>query len=234
MRLLYIFAHPDDESFGCSLAMLQQLADGHEVHLFTLTRGEGSSERERLGVDTAELGRMRTRELEAAAEQLGLSSLRIADFPDGRLVDEDPRPIEAAIGARLKAVDPQVVVTFPAHGLNGHGDHCVAHATCTRAWCDWRERVGGPRRLAFIGIAEDAAERRPVPMHPLREVEIDCRIQVDEATEAIARRALACHRSQLPIIERHRPLDLLRGAMVFRCFGEHHQPPLTELTAALR
>ncbi|MFC2176745.1 PIG-L family deacetylase, partial [Bacteroidota bacterium] len=36
MRLLYIFPHPDDESFGPIPAIHQQLAQGNEVFLLTL------------------------------------------------------------------------------------------------------------------------------------------------------------------------------------------------------
>ncbi|MFC1733666.1 PIG-L deacetylase family protein, partial [candidate division KSB1 bacterium] len=38
MTFLYIYPHPDDESFGSAHAMSKQLRQGHEVYLLTLTR----------------------------------------------------------------------------------------------------------------------------------------------------------------------------------------------------
>ncbi|MEM8600085.1 MAG: PIG-L family deacetylase, partial [Bacteroidota bacterium] len=38
MTLLYVFPHPDDESFCPGPAMARQAREGHAVHLLTLTR----------------------------------------------------------------------------------------------------------------------------------------------------------------------------------------------------
>ena len=45
MKFLYIFPHPDDESFGPTAGMFLQLEQGHEVHLLTLTKGGATKER---------------------------------------------------------------------------------------------------------------------------------------------------------------------------------------------
>ncbi|EGL81366.1 LmbE family protein [Caldalkalibacillus thermarum TA2.A1] len=37
MNILYIFPHPDDESFGPAAVMHQQIKAGHRVYLLTLT-----------------------------------------------------------------------------------------------------------------------------------------------------------------------------------------------------
>ena len=39
MTLLYVFPHPDDESFGPGPALARQVREGHAVHLLTLTKG---------------------------------------------------------------------------------------------------------------------------------------------------------------------------------------------------
>jgi hypothetical protein len=38
MKILYIFPHPDDESFGVAHVMSKQLREGNEVYLLTLLR----------------------------------------------------------------------------------------------------------------------------------------------------------------------------------------------------
>ena len=49
MRILYIYPHPDDESFGPAGVMAKQRREGHEVHLLTLTRGGATRQRHRYG-----------------------------------------------------------------------------------------------------------------------------------------------------------------------------------------
>ena len=49
MRILYVFPHPDDESFGPARAMATQRRQGHEVYLLTLTGGK----QRRCGISSA-------------------------------------------------------------------------------------------------------------------------------------------------------------------------------------
>ena len=58
MRILYIFPHPDDESFGPAPVIKAQVDQGHEVFLLTLTRG-GAAEihREKLELQCLTNGR---------------------------------------------------------------------------------------------------------------------------------------------------------------------------------
>jgi len=49
MRILYIFPHPDDESFGPARAMAAQRRQAHDVYLLTLTRGEATKVRHKFG-----------------------------------------------------------------------------------------------------------------------------------------------------------------------------------------
>ena len=97
MRILYVFPHPDDESFGPGPSMYTQQRAGHEVYLLTLTRGEATKQREALGYTEEEMGRIRARETRAAAGELGVSDVRILDFPDSGLKELDPRKLEEAV-----------------------------------------------------------------------------------------------------------------------------------------
>ena len=54
MRILYVYPHPDDESFGPARAMAAQRRQGHEVYLLTLTRGEATKVRHTFGDDACE------------------------------------------------------------------------------------------------------------------------------------------------------------------------------------
>ncbi len=57
MRFLYVFPHPDDESFGPAAAMHAQLRAGHDVYLLTLTRGGATKQRHKLNLSVEADGR---------------------------------------------------------------------------------------------------------------------------------------------------------------------------------
>ena len=58
MKILYIFPHPDDESFGPANAMSKQRRQGHEVHLLTLTKGGATRQRHKYGYSVEEMGEL--------------------------------------------------------------------------------------------------------------------------------------------------------------------------------
>ena len=93
MRILYIYPHPDDESFGPATVMSQQRRQGHEVFLLTLTRGGATRQRHKYGYSVEEMGEVRFKEMQQVAEVLDLSELRVLDLPDGGLKEMDPYPL---------------------------------------------------------------------------------------------------------------------------------------------
>src|SRR5690554_3963746 len=104
MRYLYIFPHPDDESFGPARAIAAQRRSGAEVHLLTLTKGEATKVRHQLGVSKAEMGEIRFREMQAVEKVLDLTSMKVADFPDGELAQMDPRVLEKAVAEHCEKI----------------------------------------------------------------------------------------------------------------------------------
>ena len=119
MRILYIFPHPDDESFGPARAMAAQRRQGHHVFLLTLTRGEATKVRYKLRWALEQMGDARYRELLDAGTKLDLTDTRVVNLPDGGLKELDPWTIEKSIREELLRVEPHVVVTFPIHGISG-------------------------------------------------------------------------------------------------------------------
>ena len=136
MRILYVFPHPDDESFGPSRAMAAQRRQGHDVHLLTLTRGEATRVRYGLGLTLDQMGQARHRELMAVSRTLDLTGIQILNLPDGGLKELDPSTIEKPVRDEILRVEPHVVVTFPIHGISGFPDHIVTHFAVTRVYLD--------------------------------------------------------------------------------------------------
>lgn len=234
MRILYVFPHPDDESFGPALGIARQLRDGHQVHLLTLTRGEATKQRLRLGLSKEEMGRVRLAEMEAMAEALGLSGLRVLDFPDARLKELDPRPLEEAVADEVRRLEPSVVVTYPVHGISGFEDHIVTHAVVKRAYCQLAGEPGTSlRRLAFWGLGESPEPDRHVPLRTTPDTEADCRFLIEATERSTAEQALACYETYLEVIEKARPLERAGDEVRYEFFGERFDPPVSDLTDAL-
>ena len=93
IRILYIFPHPDDESFGPAPGMARQIREGQDVHLLTLTRGGATRQLHRLGLSVEEMGRVRLGEMREMERVLGLTSLTVLASPDSGLAEMDPREI---------------------------------------------------------------------------------------------------------------------------------------------
>ncbi len=124
LKLLAVFAHPDDESMGMGATLAKYSAEGVETHLVCATRGErgwfGSGEKNP-GMNA--LGQLRERELRHAAETLGMKEIQLLDYVDGDLDQANPAEAIAKIVTHIRAIQPHVIVTFPPDGGYGHPDH---------------------------------------------------------------------------------------------------------------
>ncbi|MEM6272693.1 MAG: PIG-L family deacetylase [Bacteroidota bacterium] len=234
MRLLYIFPHPDDESFGPAGAMRRQTLDGHEVHLLTLTRGGATQVRHELDLSIDAMGEVRLHELEAATAVLGLAGLHVTDLPDSGLKEMDPRAIEAVIRTEIEALQPAIVVSYPVHGISGFHDHLVCHAVVKRVFLEMKDQGADYlKRLAFFTLAESAAEQLPASKFNLKTSPpdlIDCVVDAGEAGQAAFFRALDCYATYRETIRRSNVRNIVTRKISFEIFQEAHEPPLTDLT----
>jgi N-acetyl-1-D-myo-inositol-2-amino-2-deoxy-alpha-D-glucopyranoside deacetylase len=146
-RLLFVHAHPDDESLANGASIAHYTARGAQVQVVTCTLGEeGEVIGERwaqLGVDHADqLGGYRIAELTTALRRLGVEapiylggagrwrdSGMAGTEPRGqrRFVDADEREAVGALVAIIRDLRPHVVVTYDPNGGYGHPDHIRAH-----------------------------------------------------------------------------------------------------------
>ena len=231
MRLLYVFPHPDDESFGPALAIVRQRREGHFVHLLTLTRGGATKQRHRLGLGIDEMGLVRRREMDCVASVLDLASMDVLDLPDGRLAEVEGATLRAVVRDAFHRCDPDVVVTYASHGVSGHPDHVRTHHIVSSVFDDVSERNGRPARLAFFTL---------LPIEPTDELctstpdEVDCAVQVDETDVATTSRALACYASYAETIREKDPIARVGRVVYFDVYGEEHDPWLNDLTAGIQ
>jgi LmbE family N-acetylglucosaminyl deacetylase len=230
MRILYVFAHPDDESFGPARVISKQRREGHEVYLLTLTRGGATRQRHKFGYSVEEMGEVRYKEMLDVAKTLDLTGITVLDLPDSGLSEMDPREIEAAIAEHIEAVQPQVVVTYAVHGISGFFDHLVNHAVVKRVFVELRERVSYLKRLAFFTFSEeDAAEFDYFDLTGSKPEAIDVVVSVDEVDIEANRRALDCYVTYKETIEQSRIKEALTPQAAFEIYQEAHDPPLESL-----
>src|SRR5437667_3183570 len=123
LKLMSVLAHPDDESLGTGGTLARYAAEGVETYLVTATRGERGWGDPATYPGLAELGRIRTAELQAAAAVLGLREVAFLDYIDGDVDQADPAEVVARLVAPIRRIRPQVVLTFGPDGSYGHPDH---------------------------------------------------------------------------------------------------------------
>jgi len=230
MKVLYIFPHPDDESFGPAHAMSKQRRDGHEVYLLTLTKGGATKQRHKFGYSIEEMGEVRYKEMLDVAKVLNLSGMTVLDLPDSGLKEMDPREIENIIVEQIEKIKPDVIVTYAVHGISGFHDHLVTHAVVKRVYCELRHKVNYLKRLLFFTITEEEASKQKFfKISGSKEEEIDCIIKVDEIDIMNAHKALDSYVTFQETINATNVKQHINKEVVFEIFQEKNQPKLKDI-----
>ncbi|MBI4788383.1 MAG: PIG-L family deacetylase [Chloroflexi bacterium] len=167
-RLLAVFAHPDDETFGTGGTLAHYARQGVEVHLICATRGEvGEAPADLKGFPS--VGAMREDELRCAAGILSLKAVYFLGYRDsgmpGSADNTHPQacaaqPVEKLareVARYIREVRPQVVITFDPIGGYRHPDHIAIHRATVEAFKmtgNWRLEIGdlpaySPQKLYF-------------------------------------------------------------------------------------
>jgi N-acetyl-1-D-myo-inositol-2-amino-2-deoxy-alpha-D-glucopyranoside deacetylase len=176
-RVLFVHAHPDDETIGSGSTMARYAAaDDVHVTLVTCTLGEEGEillpEVAHLAADQEDrLGEHRLAELAAAMDALGVTDWRLLGGPgtyrDSGMIGTpsndradcfwraDLLAAAAHLVAVLREVRPQVLVTYDDFGGYGHPDHIQAHRVAMYALvlaeaASFRPDLGPAHRVAKV------------------------------------------------------------------------------------
>jgi LmbE family N-acetylglucosaminyl deacetylase len=194
LRLLAIFAHPDDESFRCGgmLALLAQ--HGVRVWVLCATRGEAGVP----GLTSQQAGQVRQAELECACRALGIEPPILLNYHDGVLAEVDEEEAVAQVLTVMQRTRPQALLTWPPDGLSGHPDHMAVSRWTTLAF----ERAGAlgsdaPMALYHLAVPRSVAEALGLShLHAVPDEEISLTVDVTPFWEQKLA-AIRCHRTQL-------------------------------------
>lgn len=157
--LMFVGAHPDDESFGPGGALAEYALRGVNVYYACATRGEvGAADPEHLE-GYASPSDMRWAELTAAAKALGLADVIHLGYRDSGMPGSPDNTHPEALAAApleavtervvkvLRAIRPQVVFTFDPIGGYRHPDHIAIHNATVRAF----HAAGDPAQFPELG-----------------------------------------------------------------------------------
>ena len=232
MKILYIYPHPDDESFGPAQVMSKQRREGHEVYLLTLTRGGATRQRHKYNYSVEQMGEVRYQEMLNVADVLNLTSMTVLDLPDSGLKEMDPREIERVVREHIERIQPRVVVSYAVHGISGFHDHLVAHAVVKRAYMELKPNCAWLKRLAFVTITEEAAQSsKHFHLSGSKPEEIDCIVEVEPGDIESCHKALDCYVTFQETIEKTGIKDHIGRRAVFEIYQEDFDPPISDLFA---
>ena len=236
MKILYIFPHPDDESFGPAPVMHKQLKAGHEVYLLTLTKGGATKQRFRLNKSVEEMGEIRYEEMLCVKETLGLTRMDVWDLPDGKLAEMDPRLLEDAVKDHIKIIQPNIIVSYPVHGVSGFHDHLVTHAIVKRVFAEMKETESYLKRLAFLTLPDPGGAvflEEGFRMKNSSEEMIDAVVNLDEEDISILKKCLECYSTYQATIEESGVVEKIGDKVYFEFFQEEKKPKVWDICAGI-
>ena len=194
-RLLFVHAHPDDETLTTGLTMAAYASRHQDVHVLTCTlgeegevippglahlgpdredvlglwrRGELRAAMSVLGVTHSVLGEDQERGVSSRYRDSGMAGTASAQHPDA-FVQADPGEAAALVADHIRALRPDVVVTYDEHGGYAHPDHIQTHHLTMSALSMLAaeaeaeaeaEGVAGPAAFCILTPASWAAQDR--------------------------------------------------------------------------
>ena len=124
-RILYVVAHPDDETLMSGTLSLLKRKYGLPIKALYLTHGEDGPTYDL--VPKSGLKARRTQELARVKDILALDELVICDYPDRYLASQDFEAVCACVRQEMDAFQPTYVFSFDENiGMYGHTDHVAA------------------------------------------------------------------------------------------------------------
>jgi LmbE family N-acetylglucosaminyl deacetylase len=233
--LLAIFAHPDDETV-CSGTLAMAVARGWRVIFACATRGEAGQISDAALATAETLGKVREQEMVAACGELGIEDVRFLGYFDSGMAGSPENELKSSftqekadviirqLVALIRAVRPNIVITFEPQGVYGHPDHIAISRYTTEAYDLAGNKathpdlglVWLPKRLYYAAFSIDWLNRvferlqaRQLMMSGFEAMRIHFKENSEKVTPQITHEmdvsaflqakidSLSCHRTQL-------------------------------------
>lgn len=146
-KIVFIHAHPDDETITTGLTIAKFIDDGHEVIVINLSGGEsGGSYLEEYPPGTQAFRDKIIEEHSLAMQRLGVKKfffigpyhdsppkIKIENLDKTFLSGENIDTLVEKITLFLKEECPDLIITYDKNGWSGHPDHIVVHKAVVAA-----------------------------------------------------------------------------------------------------
>ncbi len=167
MNILFVVAHPDDETMLCGGTFALSASRGAAAHVACLTRGEGGEVGEPPLTDREHLGEVREQEMVCAVGKLGGKSLTFLGYvdpaigPDDKLFapEHDPTMLAGQIVNAIEQFKIDAVITHGSNGEYGHPAHVLVHQMTLAAVAALHKGVG-----ADLRVGPEVGERAGSPL----------------------------------------------------------------------
>lgn len=162
-RILFVGAHPDDESLAGPLLADACVQKGNDCHIASFTRGGGGTCGRFLTGCTPDLATVRTQEMQAVAERYGIG-LDLGDFSNQppRNIKETPEAIRAVwetegnprrwLTKIIERFQPDVLITLDPDGFTGHAEHRLASVLVNEVMYPEKGKPPGPKHLTVFHV----------------------------------------------------------------------------------
>jgi LmbE family N-acetylglucosaminyl deacetylase len=146
LSVLAVFAHPDDEGFGCGGTLAMLVARGAQVTLVCSTNGDVGEISDPILATPETLAQVRQAELRRAMVLTGIEDLRFLGYRDSGMAgaadnhhpdslhQAEPDRVVAQLAGIIREVRPEAVITHDPTGGYGHPDHIAVHQHVSRAF----------------------------------------------------------------------------------------------------
>lgn len=144
--VLAVFAHPDDEGFGCGGTLAMLVARGAKVTLVCATSGDVGEISDPNLATTETLAQVRQEELRRAMAVTGVKNPRFLGYRDSGMAgtphnshpeslhQAQPDKVVGELVSIMRELRPEAVITHDPTGGYGHPDHLAVHRHVTRAF----------------------------------------------------------------------------------------------------
>ena len=138
MKILFIFAHPDDETVACA-GTIRQLTDlGHSVTVISVTdggAGEFPDNLKKAVVEAGGIGPYRSMEFNQVCQVLGIENQTILNYQDGQINNLMTwGTLADDLSGQIDRIKPDLLITFDHTGWYYHLDHVGVSIATTIAF----------------------------------------------------------------------------------------------------
>lgn len=199
-RFLFIFAHPDDESFCCGGTVALARRRNLDVTFVCATKGgQGKTGESKLWQGIG-LTNVRYREFITAARVLDVRDVHCWGYADRRLSAASEPRVVGRITSFLNRLRPDCLVTFGPDGVSGHADHKAISRFVTAAFKRWHRTTSVSAELLYVLLPRSFYRHYRLPLPRGLRVP-DYRVDIHRVL-ALKAAAIERHRTQRVVRER--------------------------------